>query len=108
MPKIAVRISEFAPLLRIHFQHDIVERLPRLKQQLVRCLRWDMQDVAGLEHLLFTALDRRPTNLIRGACLSADDLTADYHGCASDLHDSEVRLRLVQFRLAATGLTATF
>jgi len=59
--------------------------------------RGDMQNVSGLERLLFATLDRCPTNLIRGACLSADDLTpTDYDGCAAGLHDKQVRLCLVQ------------
>src|SRR5258708_13285806 len=52
--------------------------------------------------------DRIPPIPFRAVSFPADDLAADYDGCAAGLHDKQVRLCLVQFRLADTGLTPTF
>ncbi len=67
-----------------------------------------MHNVSGLERLPLAALDRRPANLIGGACLSVENLTADYDRCSTGLHHNKIRLFLVQFRPAATGLSACF
>src|SRR6266853_5113161 len=72
----------------------------------MRCFRWHMHNIPGLERLLLAPLDRRPAYFISGCCLRVDNLTADYDGCLAGLYDNQIRLSLVPFRLATTCLAS--